>query len=597
MKLGGSTSNPARAERPERTLPTHADAERKLQEQQELAWVLAHPDFARSASLVRFLSFICTRYFEGETDDIREYSIAVEALGRKAASFDSHIDPIVRVTARALRKKLQEIYTTDGKDRALRIVLPVGHYVPGFVEQGSVQIEPETDSAELADKGPEAADKEDVLHVKNGVNQGSAWQQFVLARKALLFKLALGSAAIALVFAAGYFSGRRTPEKQPAANDRFAWGEPVWSDEFNGAAQQLPDPNVWTYQTGNQDGWGNKELEIYCAPVGANPKPCDAKRPNAFIDGQGHLVIRAEHMPDGSWTSARMTTKGLKIFQYGRLEARIKMPVGSGLWPSFWMLGSAFDAVGWPGSGSVDIVENVPLTPKVNGLGPQMIRSTVHGPRYFGGNGMWHDYRLPNGARVDDGSFHTYGIIWSPGMIQFYVDDPNNVYFVQDASTLPEGGVWVFDKPFFLVLNMAVGGEWPGNPGSSTPDPADMMVDYVRAYNIPTVAAPSIQFQAVQLKSGSSKASVMTLQSSHYAGRVHVTCSTEPSTVSCSLGTPVISFSNTQSQEDTLTLTTESFGDKGPRVSPAGRYKVTITATTISGDHSQLTVPFEVTGE
>ena len=591
MRWDETALNPAEEQQP-RAAATAQLPEAFQLEKQELAWLLAHPDFARSASLVRFLNFICTRYFEGESDEIREFSIAVEALGRKAASFDSHVDPIVRVTARALRKKLKEIYSGDGKDRPLRIVLPLGHYVPQFVPHGAtLPAEAEAEVAEASESSSEAAENNHVLHVKKA--EGPA--AFLRVHQSLIVKVAIGLGAMAAVFVSGFFLGRRADKPAPVLTDNFQWGDSVWSDEFNGAAQQMPDPGVWAYQTGNQEGWGNKEQEIYCSPSGASPKPCDAHRPNVFEDGQGHLVVRAQHMPDGSWTSARLTTKGLKVFQYGRIEARIKMPVGSGLWPSFWMLGAAFDSVGWPAAGSVDIAENVSLTPKANGLGPQMIRSTVHGPRYFGGNGHWHDYRLPNGARVDDGSFHTYGVIWSPGMIQFYVDDPANIFFVDDSSSIPEGGQWVFDKPFFLVLNLAVGGEWPGNPGAGTPDPADMLVDYVRVYNNPTVPAPGIQWQPLQIKSGSSAASIVSLQARRYAGRVHMTCATDSPATTCALGSSVVNFSDTLNQEDTLTLSTESFGDKGRTVTPPGRYKVTITATTISGDHSQLTVPFQVT--
>jgi beta-glucanase (GH16 family) len=560
-------------------------------ERSELEWLLAQPEIVRSASLVRFLSFICERYFEGETAEIREYSIAVEALGRKAASFDSHVDPIVRVTARALRKKLHEVYENQGKDRALRLFLPIGHYVPEFLPRD--QVTTEQRAAALATEPHEL--------LAEAENTGSAvarLRSFVRRHWSVLWKLTAALAVVAAlgaVFVAGFFLGRHTDHHPQIVGEGLPWGDPVWAEEFNGQAGQFPDRARWNFETASHGTTGDNELQAYCSPLVQGPKECDLHHPTIFEDGQGHLVMRAQRGPDGIWTSARISTKGLKDFQYGRIEARLKMPVGSGLWPSFWMLGSAFDRVGWPASGSVDIAENISLTQRTNGLGPQMIRSTIHGPRYFGGNGLWHDFKLPNGGRVDDGNFHTYGIIWSPGMIQFYVDDPANIYFVQDSSDIPENGEWVFDKPFFLVLNLAVGGVWPGDPTPSTPNPADLLIDYIRVYNIPRIAAPSIRWQPVQVKSGSSAASIVNLQAQKYAGRVHVTCSTEPATATCSLGSSVVNFSDILSQETTLVLATQSYSEQGRIVAPPGHYKVTLTATTMSGDHSQLVVPFEVT--
>jgi beta-glucanase (GH16 family) len=550
------------------------------EEKAELEWVLSRPEFSRSASLVRFLSLICTKYFDGEANEIREYTIAVEALGRKESGFDSQTDPIVRVTARSLRKKLAEIYRTEGKDRPIQIVLPLGHYVPMFVRPTDRSVGPEPSPANRPIDPPKAPIAVAV--------------QFPNLNRLAIWKFTAAVAAVAAIFLAGYFLGQRSDRHPQVANEALKWGEPVWSDDFNGGAQRPADPSRWTYDIGNHAGWGNKELEIYCPPQGGDPRECNPQHPNVFQDGDGHLVLRASRAADGAWTSARITTRGLKTFQYGRIEARMKLPVGTGLWPSFWMLGSNFDSVGWPASGSVDIVENVSLTPLTNGTGPTRIRSTVHGPRYFGGNGLWHDFRLPDGERVDDGDFHAYGIIWSPGMIQFYVDDPANVFFVMNASDVPEGGEWVLDHPFFLTMNLAVGGDWPGNPDATTPNPADMLVDYVRVYDIPSVPAPGIQWQPVEVKAGSSEASPVKLHARNNSGHVHLACSTEPATAICSLATSVVNFSDTLSQEDTLTIATDSFTDKGRMVAPPGHYKMTITATTISGDRSQLTVPFEV---
>jgi beta-glucanase (GH16 family) len=573
------------------------------EEREELERVLRHPDISRSTSLVRFLTFICNKYFDGESNEIREYTIAVEALGRKESSFDSHTDPIVRVTARALRKKLREFYDNEGESHPLQIVLPLGHYVPQFVRRQDRVKEAETqagaalidsDQAESPLLRDSFVDVPAATDIRGEETQGHAAIWFTGPKWRVARNVAYVVLALSAVFLAGFFLGRRADAHSPSIGDSFKWGDPVWSDEFEGAAQKLPDPSKWTFDTGNQSGWGNQEVEIYCSPAGGTIKDCDPHRPNAFLDGNGHLVLRAQKNPDGAWTSARITTRGLKNFQYGRIEARMKLPVGAGLWPAFWMLGADFDKVGWPASGSVDLVENVSVTSGGYGLGPSMIRSTLHGPRYFKGNGFWHDFKLPNGARVDDGSFHSYGAIWSPGMIQFYVDDPANIFFVEDASEVPEGGEWVFDHPFYILLNLAVGGYWPGDPDATTPNPADVLVDYVRVYKIPTVPAPSIQWEPIQVKAGAAVASSISLRARNNSGHVYLSCSTEPATVSCALATSVVDFTNTLSQEDILTVSTDSFTNSGRMVAPPGRYKLTITATTISGDRSQLTMPFEV---
>jgi beta-glucanase (GH16 family) len=565
--------------------------------------VINDPVISRSASLVRFLSFICNKHFEGKAGEIRENMIAVEALGRKESNFDSQEDPIVRVTARALRKKLAEYYETEGKDHRLQIVLPLGHYLPQFIRRADQSARSDI-PADLALAGQPRAEVEHpddnkTFAARSAEIPGNEGQITPVRTPAKFnWKTVWISAAIALslsaVFLVGFLLGRRTDEHSGIKTESFKWGDPVWSDEFNGAAKQLPDPSQWTFDTGNNNGWGNQELEIYCSPNSGDTKECNPRRPNAFLDGSGHLVLRAERNADGVWTSARITTRGLKNFQYGRIEARMKLPVGAGLWPAFWMLGSNFDTVGWPAAGSVDLVENVFHSLNSNGLGPSMIRSTLHGPNYSKGNGLWHDLILPNGARVDDGSFHTYGVIWSPGMIQFYLDNPANVFFVADASKVPDGGEWVFDHPFYIFISLAIGGYWPGNPDATTPNPADVLVDYVRVYEIPAVPAPGIQWQPVQVKAGSAVASTVSLRSRGGSGRVYLACSTEPATARCTLASSVVDFTNARSREDTLTISTDSFTERGRLVAPPGSYKLTIAATSISGDRSQLTVPFEI---
>ncbi|MET0555964.1 MAG: RICIN domain-containing protein, partial [Vicinamibacteria bacterium] len=220
-------------------------------------------------------------------------------------------------------------------------------------------------------------------------------------------------------------------------------------------------------------GWGNGELQTYCAP-GSNTAPCSAANPNAYQSG-GQLVIRARNA-GGTWTSARLKTQGVAQFQYGRIEARMRLPVGAGLWPAFWMLGTDIGSVGWPQCGEQDIME------WINPYGPNATSSTVHGPGYSAGNSIGRSFTFPNGGRVDDGGFHVYGVVWSPNRMDFYRDNVNSPFFTVTPASLPGGTQWVFNHPFFLLLNLAVGGGFPGNPNASTPNPALMLVDYVRVY-------------------------------------------------------------------------------------------------------------------
>ena len=207
------------------------------------------------------------------------------------------------------------------------------------------------------------------------------------------------------------------------------------------------------------------------------------------MDGNGHLVITARAEPASSeltcwygkclYTSTRLKTKGLFTQTYGRFEARIRVPRGQGIWPAFWMLGDDIDKVGWPESGEIDIMENI-------GREPFLVHGTIHGPGYSGGNGIGGSYSLAP-EQVADG-FHVFVVEWMSGEIRWLVDDKE--YRRASTGSLPPGAAWVFDHPFFLLLNLAVGGGWPGDPDATTTFPQQMIVDYVRVYRDPDAAPP-----------------------------------------------------------------------------------------------------------
>ena len=240
----------------------------------------------------------------------------------------------------------------------------------------------------------------------------------------------------------------------------------TWSDEFNGADGSPVDSSKWVSETGG-NGWGNQELEYYTT------------RPeNAFQQG-GNLVIKALQEkytgPDNvsrDYTSARLKTQGKFTQKYGRFEARIKIPKGQGIWPAFWMLGDDIGKNGWPKSGEIDIMENI-------GKEPALVHGTIHGPGYSGAKGPSASFGLPGDVRFAD-DFRIYAVEWGPKFIRFYVDE--HLYATRTPSDLPKGTKWVYDHPFFLLLNVAVGGEWPGNPDATSVFPQTMLVDYVRVY-------------------------------------------------------------------------------------------------------------------
>ena len=380
------------------------------------------------------------------------------------------------------------------------------------------------------------------------------------------------------------------------------WGKPVWSDEFNSSVLGAsPDASNWTYEVGG-NGWGNHELEIYCAAgVGgsalasgaAAPSVCDAERPNAFQDGQGHLIIRAtrvraEPAPTGTWTSARMKSVGLREFRYGRMESCMKLPVGAGLWPAFWMMGTGAK---WPAGGEIDIMENIPATGgSENGLGPAKVEGTIHGPSTSpsGHFSLTHVDTLPAGGRVDDSTpgCHVYGAIWSPFMIQIYVDDWRKPYFIRTAADVPADGRWVFNAPFYFLLNLAAGGDWPGPPGVATPSPADVVVDYVRVYKASRVEAPMMSAAPLKSVDGTFSA-VLSMTSRVRGGFVDVACATLSVGAVCSVDTgnalnaSVVDFSAGEIQTAKIVV-------KGTVKSP-----VTVTAYTVSGEQSSLVIAVE----
>ncbi|HEY0760133.1 MAG TPA: glycoside hydrolase family 16 protein [Acidisarcina sp.] len=235
-----------------------------------------------------------------------------------------------------------------------------------------------------------------------------------------------------------------------------------------------PNPLNWSFESGG-GGWGNRELETYCS-YGANNAPCQSAQPNAFLARDGYLHIVARRSASGAYTSARIISKHLQSFQYGRIEARIRIPAGEGLWPAFWMLGENIDSVPWPGCGEADIMENI-------GREPAVVHGSVHGPGFIGLK-LSSPYTDPGGRPISQ-AFHKFGMTWYPGRVEYYIDDPATPYAVFTPADLPAGARWPFDDGrYFLLLNLAVGGQWPGPPDASTKFPAEMLVDYLKVWRL-----------------------------------------------------------------------------------------------------------------
>jgi beta-glucanase (GH16 family) len=261
---------------------------------------------------------------------------------------------------------------------------------------------------------------------------------------------------IALIFV---ILGCSNDETQTVAN----FNELVMQDEFD--IDGNIDSALWSFDIGNGEGtdagpgWGNNELQYYT----------DRKENITVQNGVLIITAKKESYEGASYTSARILTKGKFEQAYGRFEARMRLPYGQGMWPAFWLLGENIDEVKWPNCGEIDIMEN-------RGQEPSITNGTVHGPGYSGGLAITKRYDLVN-DRLDTG-FHVFGIEWGPKYINFYVDD----VLYNQITPADVTGEWVFDRPFYIIINLAVGGSFVGSPNSETSFPQTLLVDYVRVY-------------------------------------------------------------------------------------------------------------------
>jgi beta-glucanase (GH16 family) len=286
-----------------------------------------------------------------------------------------------------------------------------------------------------------------------------------------LLQIAVLLSLASMVMLAGVFGATNTP----------AW-HLIWSDEFDSPDGSAPNSTKWSYDLGG-DGWGNNEFESYTS-----------RRENSRMEG-GRLIIEARKESikgtDGitrPYTSARLKSKGKWSWTHGRIEARIKIPRSQGMWPAFWMLGANADSVGWPDCGEIDIMENI-------GKEPDTVHGTIHGPGYSGGDGIGKPFKLPSNQPFAS-DFHLFAADWETNRIRWSVD--NQIYFTVTPANLPTGKNWVFEKPEFLILNLAVGGNWPGNPDSTTSFPQQMIVDYVRVYARTNAAPAKLELRKAQ---------------------------------------------------------------------------------------------------
>ena len=239
----------------------------------------------------------------------------------------------------------------------------------------------------------------------------------------------------------------------------------VWSDEFNQGVLGKVDNTVWNYEIGRMP-YSSAELQLYSddtanVAIHLDPEATDNKV----------LAITA-YQSCASYSSGRINTHNHKNFQYGYIETRIQLPYGQGIWPAFWLLGD--NNLGWPNCGEIDIMENIGRAEDQS-----LCHGSMHGPGYFAGACLTGQYALPDGKRFNDG-YHIFGVLWEKDSVQFYCD--GHLYETRTPADLPKGANWVFNHPFYIILNLGVGGDWPGNPGADTTFPQTMKVDYVRVY-------------------------------------------------------------------------------------------------------------------
>jgi len=229
----------------------------------------------------------------------------------------------------------------------------------------------------------------------------------------------------------------------------------MWVQDFAGPEGQRPDPRVWTHDLGG-GGWGDRQRQVYTDDAA-----------NAALDGAGHLMITARRGVDGTITSARLTTRNSFATRYGRVEARIRVPGNRGTWPAFWMLGTDIDEIGWPGCGEIDVMEHV-------GTDPRRSYGTVHGPGYSGlAGGIGR--AIDAGTDLSD-DFHDYAVVWDGSGITWLLD--GREHHRLEPSDVP--GPWPFEHAFFLIINLAVGGDWPTQVTDDPDLPAGLMVDWIR---------------------------------------------------------------------------------------------------------------------